>query len=389
MTGTLHLITGEFPPDVGGVGDYCAGVARGLAATGLDVHVWCTTGGEPSGIEGAAVHRVAAWTGRHLRDVGRAMDAIDASAPMLVQWVPHAYGRRSLNLAFCRWVRRRARSGQPVDLMVHEPFLAFREGSWKQDAAASVHRVMIWLLLDAARRVWISTPAWSDRLRPWTFRRAVPFEWLPVPNSIPVVRDAAAVMERRRGLAAGASTIVGHFGSYNRLGRQVLLERLPAILERFPDATAVLLGRGSEEFAAEVRTRSPRLAQRLVATGVLPAREVSVHLQACDVLLQPYVDGVTTRRTTVMAGLAHAIPIVTTSGRDTEPIWRESGAVELAPSADPEGFVRCALALVGDRPRRERLADAGRSLYDAHFALDRTIETLRLAAVADAAAAAA
>ena len=33
-----------------------------------------------------------------------------------------------------------------VELMVHEPFLAFREGSWRQDLVALVHRLMITVL---------------------------------------------------------------------------------------------------------------------------------------------------------------------------------------------------------------------------------------------------
>ena len=37
----LHILTGEYPPQPGGVGDYCALVAAGVAAEGRGVHVWC------------------------------------------------------------------------------------------------------------------------------------------------------------------------------------------------------------------------------------------------------------------------------------------------------------------------------------------------------------
>ena len=40
MTGvTWQVITGEYPPQPGGVGDYTAQVAAGLAAAGDEVHV--------------------------------------------------------------------------------------------------------------------------------------------------------------------------------------------------------------------------------------------------------------------------------------------------------------------------------------------------------------
>jgi hypothetical protein len=36
-----HLVTCEYPPQVGGVSDYSLAVATGLAAAGQTVHVWC------------------------------------------------------------------------------------------------------------------------------------------------------------------------------------------------------------------------------------------------------------------------------------------------------------------------------------------------------------
>src|SRR5205085_12603024 len=36
-----HLITGEYPPQPGGVSDYTRWVASGLASAGDNVHVWC------------------------------------------------------------------------------------------------------------------------------------------------------------------------------------------------------------------------------------------------------------------------------------------------------------------------------------------------------------
>src|SRR5947209_3461982 len=40
-----HLVTGEYPPRPGGVGDYSALLAAGLAAAGGEVHVWTASAG--------------------------------------------------------------------------------------------------------------------------------------------------------------------------------------------------------------------------------------------------------------------------------------------------------------------------------------------------------
>ena len=45
--GAFHLITCEYPPEVGGVAEHTRSVATGLAAAGVSVHVWCPPGGRP------------------------------------------------------------------------------------------------------------------------------------------------------------------------------------------------------------------------------------------------------------------------------------------------------------------------------------------------------
>ena len=96
--------------------------------------------------------------------------------------MPHGFGQRSLNLGFCLWVARRARAGDLVDVVVHEPYLEFGWGPLRHLTMAVVHRLMTAVLLRAADRVWISTPAWESRLRPYALGRAIEMRWLPVPG---------------------------------------------------------------------------------------------------------------------------------------------------------------------------------------------------------------
>ena len=89
-----------------------------------------------------------------------------------------------MNLPFCLWLWHRAvRHHDAVEVMIHEPYLAFGEGSWKQSGVAVVHRLMTMVLLKAARRVWMSIPAWEACWRPYTLGRALQFRWLPVAST--------------------------------------------------------------------------------------------------------------------------------------------------------------------------------------------------------------
>src|SRR4051812_20781695 len=97
-----HLIASEYPPQPGGVSDYTHLVAGALAAAGDEVHVWCpsTPGATPES-PGVLVHRELGRMGRaDLARAGRLLDACPGPRRLLVQWVPHGFGFRAMNLGF-------------------------------------------------------------------------------------------------------------------------------------------------------------------------------------------------------------------------------------------------------------------------------------------------
>jgi glycosyltransferase involved in cell wall biosynthesis len=101
---------------------------------------------------------------------------------------------------------------------------------------------------------------------------------------------------------------------------------------------------------------------------------VSVNLQACDVIVQPYPDGVTTRRTSVMAALANARAVVTSDGALTESVWRDSACVSLATSTG--ALVEATRDLLANAPSRAALEARASAAYEARFDLRHTIEAL-------------
>jgi glycosyltransferase involved in cell wall biosynthesis len=149
---------------------------------------------------------------------------------------------------------------------------------------------------------------------------------------------------------------------------------LPALLRRLPGARVLLVGEGSETFA---RRLSSEFRDRVDTTGRLSGAAAAAALRACDVLVQPYPDGVTTRRTSMMAALTTSVPVLTTAGPLTEPVWAETSAVALTPSGDVSALVEKAAGLAADPASRAALGARGRGLYDAQFALDVTIGRMR------------
>jgi glycosyltransferase involved in cell wall biosynthesis len=373
----LHwvILTGEYPPMRGGVSDYTALVARGLAAAGDEVEVFVP--GEPVARTdgGVRVHGLPDRFG--VRSLMQ-LEGLLRRRPsrLLVQYVPHAFGWKGMNVPFCLWLHRQRR--RDLWVMFHEVLYPRLPGQpWRHRLLAGVTRRMARLTVRAARRVFVSVPGWEPLLR--SLGPGCPaVTWLPVPSTIPAEPAAADVEDvRNRFEFRPDTTVLGTFGTFGVLVAPLLAETLPPLLEHDGRRVALLLGRGGPEFACALNTAHPGLRGRLLAPGDLPPGQVAAHLAACDLLLQPYPDGASSRRTSLMAGLALGRPVVTTEGFYSEPLWRESGAVALAPADRPDLAVAAAEGLLADAAARSALGEKARALYNKCFNLFHVIDVLR------------
>ncbi len=377
MRAEWHLVTSEFPPDVCGVGDQSYLLAKGLAEAGDEVHVYTRrTADPPPDLAGVSVHQVFTDYGRtDLDRLGEELDRHPAPRRLLVQWVPHGYGFRSLNLALAYWLFRRGRTGDDlVELIVHEPGLGWSSRDGLHFLAALVHRAMLTLALRGARKAWVTIPAWSARVKPYA-RRGLAIKWLPATSPVPVVDDSMRVLEIRQQFGSPAK-VIGVFGKKPAIDRQfetIVVE----ILSQNPEAALVLMGAGSTEAADILRVSHPALRARIHSMGTLSSREVSLTIQACDVMLQLYPDGVNARRSSLLSSLANGAAIVTNEGDHTELMWRESEAVSLVKDEDRDTVVRAVNAILADLDGRKHLGRRARALFEKEFRLSNVISRLR------------
>ncbi|MDP9322219.1 MAG: hypothetical protein M3P13_01185 [Acidobacteriota bacterium] len=370
-----HILTPELPPGCGGVGDYTAQVAEALARSGDAVTVYSPPAVEgwaaPEGLE--VVTLGDRFGTESVRTLSIRLDR-DPSSRLLVQYVPAVFGRRGGNETFCRWVRARGQAGTDVRVMFHEPYSYFR---WRPDHffTAVAQRAMARILLDATPVVYLSTDTWRRYLSRYgsdAVRRAVT---IPIPSAIARVNCPDKVRATRSRLIGTATHLVGHFGSYGDHVAPMLREALNDLLSSNAHIAAVCTGAGSDSFVEGLLAGRPAFQGRLAGAGRAAARDISLHLQACDLLIQPYPDGVTTRRTSVMAGLANGRAVVTSEGPLTENIWRETGSVRLAPSVG--ALVTSARGLLTDSVARAALEACASATYASRFDLRHTIEALR------------
>ncbi len=368
---TWHILTGEYPPSPGGVSDYTRQVSHALARAGQDVHVWAPGEGGTQDEGGVTVHRVPGLlTPRGLPALSRGLDACPGPRRLLLQYVPHALGLKAMNVPFCAWFAARQRDERWV--YFHEVVFPWSpRAPWRHHILAGTTRLMARLVASSADQVFVSIPQWAEHLPGRVRPRA---RWLPVPSNLPVEVSPDAVAELRAKLGAGPW--LGHFGTYGRLIAEPLEAALVPLLQRDTTRRALLLGRGSRAFVEGVAARHPGLRVRMEARDSLSVEDLAVHLAASAVLLQPYPDGVSARRTTAMAGLALGVPVVTNTGHLTEPLWPSLEAVALAEGTAPASLVERAESLLARADLGRALGQRAARVYRERFSLERTVEAL-------------
>ena len=357
----IDLLFPAFPPALDGIGDHTAHLARALARAGAEVRVWTA---QPDATPIPNVRVVQAFRHPPPWGVKKLLAVISADPPdwLLVQFNQFSYGRWGLN-PWLPKVLRRLRQRCPamrLAILFHEDFVP--PSNWK-------NRVFRWWQIPQFRTlgrladvVAFSIQPWVERYRKW-FPQARVVHW-PVGSNIPDVGCSRAEAREHLGLAP-EGLIVGVFGT---MGAGRMVDYIGAAVERLWKewrAFEVLYvgphGRQLRELLpAEVPVRD---------AGALPGPDVSWHLSAMDLLLAPFIDGASTRRGSMIAGLQHGVAVLSTDGPLTDPMLRaEHGrSLWLTPVADREAFAAAALRLARDVALRQRLGQNARRFYQARL----------------------
>jgi glycosyltransferase involved in cell wall biosynthesis len=106
------------------------------------------------------------------------------------------------------------------------------------------------------------------------------------------------------------------------------------------------------------------LEQQVAWTGRLDDEAVSEALAVCDLLLMPYSDGVSLRRGTLMAGLAHGCAIVTTEPQAPLPELVDGTHLLTVPPDNPGAAANAVRRIVDDPALAARLRQNARAVSE-------------------------
>jgi glycosyltransferase involved in cell wall biosynthesis len=370
-----HIITGEYPPKWGGVSDYTYQITKELARVGDCVHVWSPeTQLEVSAPSSVEVHALPGGFGwRWLRALQRQLGRYPSPRNILIQYVPHMYGWKSMNLAFCLWICRQKKHN--VCVMFHEVAYPFRDGQRiRHSVLAITHRIMAWAILRSVRHSFTSTEPYMALLRNLGGQQT-PISLLRICSNIPMESYGRINSSKDR---SNDLFTVGIFSNFNDALRESLEPAIECLLGD-PGIKVVLLGPG-ESFAESLSGKNPQAASRIQCTGHLHVTEVGERMRRCDALLQLYPDGASAARGTLIGAMASGVPVVTVAGPATDQLLLDSGSL-LFPDGSPES-VRDAVELLRENPTlAHEVAARARRLYEESFQPSVIISTIRATVV--------
>jgi len=156
---------------------------------------------------------------------------------------------------------------------------------------------------------------------------------------------------------------------YPGKGIETLLAALREVNRRRPGVRLAIVGdtrpedRGYLQHLEEL-AQGLDVSRAAIWMGRCPAEVVSAILRAADLLVLPFDGGVSIRHSTLVAGIAHGLPVISTRSTLASAYLRDGDNLSLVPARDPQALAHRILTLLDCPAEAERLGRGARALAE-------------------------
>ena len=382
----ISFLVRWLPPKIDGVGDYTWNLACALRDYDIDARVF--TSEEQQGSKDLPPHQCIGGGGLlknewifpvikqwEAQAIVKVLKSVTGQAPdwLCFQFVPQLYGRWCI-----AW--------QVPDILaaLKKEFrcniaVAFHEfiSNWgigpKDVFLASATRLQTKRMLSETDLAITTCVRYKDTLQHLS-SHPLSVVTIPVGSNIePVfIAPEELVMLRRQIFPDGARV----FGLFSRLcparNFSFAVKALQRARQQGLDAWLYLIGRvesSNPKLFKELMQLADKLKvkSRIVASGELSSKDMSIHLRLVDVFIFPQVDGISTRNTALMAAMAHGLPVVSFKPQNGnfDNFYIPCGI--LVDRGDEEGFIQAAVECLKNSDNLLKAAFVNSDYYYKNF----------------------
>jgi glycosyltransferase involved in cell wall biosynthesis len=364
----VTFLTGEYPPLQGGIGDYTAHLAQALTPLNVKSSILISQvypQVEVQATPGVTVYpAISHWGWRSWAEI-KAFLVQYPTDILHIQYQAAAFNLKGW-VNWLPWISRFWPQPPKIVTTFHDlriPYLFPKAGPLRWQSILAQARFS-----DA---VICTNPADVATLR--RSRWATPYPWVGHIHEIPLGNNVAVApppgYDRtawRTALGIGPQGVVlAYFGFLNESkGGEDLIAVLDQLCRQGIDAYLLMIGGdigdsdpSNVAYAQRVKAAiaARNLSERIIFTGYVDLAAVSANMLAADLAVMPYRDGVSFRRTTLIALLKHGLPIISTHPPSPLPQITDGVNMLLAAPGDVTGLTQQALRVADDPPLRQRL----------------------------------
>jgi glycosyltransferase involved in cell wall biosynthesis len=413
----VTFLTGEYPPMQGGIADHTAYLAEHLAPLGIESSILISRRWQERRAEEARTRegKFSAFSLQHL------LASSSSNAPIihpsisnwgwrcwpevanfLKAYQPHVlhiqYQAAAFDLGgwvnWLPWFLKKRGVASRIVITFHDlrlPYIFPKAGSFRwrsilalarhSEAVICTNREDLQILqktLPLTHLITLSPPQAITSAPPLPRSPALLLTLIPLGSNVEPQppADFERTVWRKKYQADEKTLLLAYFGFLNESkGGEELIEALARLRQQGLDARLLLIG-GDIGHADPTNVAYAQKVQALIdqcnladfvhRTGYTDLPEVSANLLAADAVVMPYRDGVSFRRTTLIAALRHGCPVISTIPVDPTliPEIQPGENMLLAPPRDPAALAQAIASLAGNPALRQKIAQGSKILGD-------------------------
>jgi glycosyltransferase involved in cell wall biosynthesis len=352
----VAMVTGSYPPQPCGVGDYTERLVHELKASGIEIDVVTTrTKGNRSAIE--VKYELTDWKRGTWRDAA-CWIAKQHYDVIHIQYPAKFYGYLA-DLAFLTSTLRRCVGETPIVVTLHE----FRVTHVLRKMTAA----LIAQYADAVVLTAESEKRLFGRLLWWMKSKIHLIRLAIVVPTISMTGEEKRMLRQEHSFN-DEDVVIAYFGFlHSNKGIERLMESFALVHHERASVRLLMLCLFDPilyKYHAKVRdlVKELNIENAVTWSGFLSSEDVSRHLSIADVGLLPYEDGVSFRRLSFMTLLNHGLPTVTTVGRTSlEELKLREGEdiVSVAAKGSAQQLALRVISLIDSHALQERLRLSG------------------------------